>query len=178
MCFGFFVKRKVVDNQRNWECRVLHKVYQVSIKSLAVVFFLFGGALATEVTAATYYIAPTGSDSGAGTSSSPWKTFGYVVPKLKAGDTLILKDGTYNASNTGFLYVNCDVNAKHGVASSPITPSVPRTSEKLFSMAALVTEHQLKSVTVHIGTSLVCEPQLPTYKAVIMTLPMHGIPTI
>ncbi|MBI2557718.1 DUF1565 domain-containing protein [Candidatus Woesearchaeota archaeon] len=57
----------------------------------------YGGTATTQTTGNTYYISPTGSDSNPGTSASPWKTFAFTIPKLKAGDTLILKDGTYNA---------------------------------------------------------------------------------
>ena len=50
---------------------------------------------ATAAEAATYYIVPTGSDSGSGSSSAPWATFGKAWGTLQPGDTLILKDGTY-----------------------------------------------------------------------------------
>lgn len=79
------------------------------------IFSLF---LAGNASAATYYIAPSGLDSNAGTSaSSPWKTFGFAIPRLVAGDTLILLNGTYNTSNSGVLLVS----NKNGTASQPIT---------------------------------------------------------
>ena len=52
--------------------------------------------ITSNVYSATYYMATTGSDSNNGTSAKPWATFSYVMGKLVAGDTLILKDGTYN----------------------------------------------------------------------------------
>jgi hypothetical protein len=42
-----------------------------------------------------YYLSPTGNDSANGSSATPWKTFTKANNSLKAGDTLILKDGVY-----------------------------------------------------------------------------------
>lgn len=48
-------------------------------------------------TAKTYYISPTGSDStGDGTTAKPWATFVFAYTKMKGGDILIVKSGTYN----------------------------------------------------------------------------------
>lgn len=64
----------------------------------------------TSAHAATYYIAPTGSDANAGTSAgAPWLTFAYAINVARAscGDTLILADGTYgNTTSTGNLLVS------------------------------------------------------------------------
>jgi len=45
--------------------------------------------------AATYYLSPTGSDGNPGTSLYPWKTFKKAASTVKAGDTVIVRDGTY-----------------------------------------------------------------------------------
>lgn len=44
---------------------------------------------------ATRYISPTGNNANAGTTGSPWRTLQYGADQVFAGDTLILKDGTY-----------------------------------------------------------------------------------
>ncbi|THC38102.1 choice-of-anchor Q domain-containing protein [Massilia sp. Mn16-1_5] len=49
----------------------------------------------TPTTTCNYYIAPNGSDSGAGTLASPWKTVKYASAKLSAGKTLCARGGTY-----------------------------------------------------------------------------------
>ena len=68
--------------------------------------------------AATYYIAPNGQDSASGTTAqAPWKTFAKAIPLLQAGDTLMLLNGTYDASTTGFPRIS----GKNGTASKPIT---------------------------------------------------------
>ena len=75
----------------------IQKFIRSHFKSFFIVGFVLAiSALVFEANAANYYISPTGSDSNTGTIGSPWKTFSFAVPKLKPGDTLILRDGTYN----------------------------------------------------------------------------------
>lgn len=76
-----------------------------------------------SVRAATYYISPSGSNSSSGTSTSPWKTFAYATPRLLAGDTLILRDGTYTKSTTGLPNIGCGFsgNVLSGTSTQPIT---------------------------------------------------------
>jgi hypothetical protein len=45
---------------------------------------------------ATYYVAPSGSDSKNGSLSAPWKTIQYGVNRMASGDTLLIRGGTYN----------------------------------------------------------------------------------
>ena len=46
---------------------------------------------------AAYYLAPApaGSDANPGTFSQPWATFTYAFSRLQAGQTLVVKNGTY-----------------------------------------------------------------------------------
>ena len=46
---------------------------------------------------ATYYVATTGSDGGAGTIGDPFETIQHGVDQLGAGDTLYVRGGTYGA---------------------------------------------------------------------------------
>src|SRR5581483_4926793 len=81
--------------------------------------------LAASVHAATYYISPSGSDVNSGTSvSGPWKTFGKIFNTsrtVKAGDTLVLLDGTYTKATTGLPDIDCTTNANNGTQGSIIT---------------------------------------------------------
>jgi serralysin len=44
----------------------------------------------------TYYVAMNGSDSGAGTSGSPWRTISKAMKaNLKPGDDVVVRSGTY-----------------------------------------------------------------------------------
>jgi hypothetical protein len=48
--------------------------------------------------AASYYMAPTGSDDAAGTLEKPWKSYRRAQSTLKPGDTLFARGGTYGPS--------------------------------------------------------------------------------
>jgi hypothetical protein len=45
--------------------------------------------------AATYYVAPTGNDAGAGTQAAPWATFAKAQSVAVAGDTVYFRGGAY-----------------------------------------------------------------------------------
>ena len=72
---------------------------------------------AQSALATTYYVAPSGSDSNAGTSSSsPWQTISRVnALTYKPGDSILFQGGS---SFSGSLYM---APASAGTASSPIT---------------------------------------------------------
>lgn len=48
----------------------------------------------------TYYLAPGGSDTAAGTEFAPWKSLQYATTRIIAGDTLVLRQGTYAGNVT------------------------------------------------------------------------------
>jgi len=47
---------------------------------------------------ATYYVAMSGSDANPGTEAQPWRTIQKAADTLFAGDTVYVKEGTYNES--------------------------------------------------------------------------------
>ncbi|HEX5014982.1 MAG TPA: hypothetical protein VFV72_12585 [Candidatus Limnocylindrales bacterium] len=51
--------------------------------------------LATARAGTTYYVSTSGSDANAGTATSPWRTIRYGMTRLSAGDTLLVRGGTY-----------------------------------------------------------------------------------
>lgn len=68
--------------------------------------------------AATYYVSTTGSDSFAGSSTSPWRNICQAVRRVVAGDTIIVKGGNYFEdcrSGTG------SIDLPDGTATSRIT---------------------------------------------------------
>jgi hypothetical protein len=54
----------------------------------------------TSVFATTYYVSPTGSSSNSGTISSPLSFSAAIGKSLVAGDSVILRGGTYNFNST------------------------------------------------------------------------------
>lgn len=79
--------------------------------------------LATPLQAVTRYISPSGSDAGTPCTASqtigtPAKTFAVAIACMAAGDTLILRDGTYSiAAGTGLVRIV----SKVGTALLPYT---------------------------------------------------------
>lgn len=65
-------------------------------------------------TAATYYVATTGSDSNAGTLAAPFATIQKAIGAVTAGGTIAVRGGTYA------LTTNLQIT-KSGTATSPIT---------------------------------------------------------
>jgi hypothetical protein len=47
----------------------------------------------------TYYVAPNGSDSNPGTIGQPWRYLAPSFAKLQAGDTLLIRNGTYTGND-------------------------------------------------------------------------------
>jgi parallel beta-helix repeat protein len=66
-------------------------------------------------TSTNYYVSPSGSDSNPGTDTAPFKTLAKALSILKAGNTLYIRGGTYNAPATGWQFANS------GTANQPIT---------------------------------------------------------
>jgi len=65
--------------------------------------FIFAAALAALLAAApapaeTYYVAAGGDDGSPGTEAAPWASIQHAADTLVAGDTVIVKAGTYTES--------------------------------------------------------------------------------
>lgn len=80
----------------------------------SLLLLLFVGA---RLSAATYYVSNTGSDSANGSAATPWQTLNLSIPKLNAGDTLNIT-GTFaeqNGTGEGYTFT------VSGTANNPIT---------------------------------------------------------
>jgi len=71
--------------------------------------------LPVAASAATYYVAKTGSDSNPGTEAQPWLTITKAANTMVAGDTVYVKAGTYSEQV---------IPANSGTSGSYITYSV------------------------------------------------------
>jgi hypothetical protein len=87
--------------------------------NLIVILFL---SLSTSLWSATYYISPSGNDtSGAGSFSNPWATVYKGCSSMSAGDTLVLKDGTYTGDNNMFTFGSAGHYPPSGTSTSNYT---------------------------------------------------------
>jgi hypothetical protein len=73
---------------------------------------------------AIYYVSTTGSDGAAGSLAAPWATIQKAANTMIAGDTVIVRDGTYTSSVTSGAVV--DINTG-GTAGNPITYQAENT---------------------------------------------------
>jgi hypothetical protein len=88
----------------------------------------FGVALVAPLSAgaATYYVAPNGSDSAAGTEAAPFASWARAQAVASPGDTVYFRGGTYryiDATSTctsGTATVNAVVLNKSGTSGNPI----------------------------------------------------------
>ena len=62
---------------------------------------LFVTLLAAAAGATDYYLARSGDDGNPGTEAQPWRTFHAAVTRLKPGDTLYVRGGTYRGAEEG-----------------------------------------------------------------------------
>jgi hypothetical protein len=83
---------------------------------LAGLLFLLAAA-SPGARATTYYVATTGNDSSAGTQTAPLATIQRGVDLAKAGDTVLVADGTYGPNGH---YTCGDVCSQNGY-SAPVT---------------------------------------------------------
>lgn len=67
---------------------------------------------ASSLLGATYYVAPSGSNSNPGSQAQPWLTLVYSTAHISAGDTVRVQAGTYTESPTVIT---------SGTAGSPTT---------------------------------------------------------
>jgi parallel beta-helix repeat protein len=72
---------------------------------------LFSTAAVTTPTGQVFYVAPNGNDGNPGTEANPWATINKAAQTLTAGQTVLVKNGTY-----GGVYVN-----RSGAPGKPIS---------------------------------------------------------
>jgi hypothetical protein len=75
-------------------------------------------ACAALSSAATYYVSPSGSDRNNGSSTAPFLTVSQAVAVVSAGDTIILRDGTYGSEGSTWYPISLQ---KAGSSSAWIT---------------------------------------------------------
>lgn len=68
---------------------------------MMIYVFTFNLGVETVKANSVYYVSTTGNDiTGTGTLSNPWKTIQKAADTMKAGDTCIIRGGTYRETVT------------------------------------------------------------------------------
>jgi hypothetical protein len=94
-------------------------------------FAIFAIFLTQLASAATYYVSPNGNDSNPGSASQPFRNVSKGVGVARAGDTVILEDGTYG--NEG--RISDKTGGWYGYAS-PVKISTAGTSTAWITLKA------------------------------------------
>ncbi|MFA6336135.1 MAG: right-handed parallel beta-helix repeat-containing protein, partial [Bacteroidales bacterium] len=81
------------------------------MRKLLTILFIF---IALKISAADYYLSPTGDDGNSGTLASPWFTLNKAWIAIAAGDTVYMRGGTYTYLQTQWL------TGKNGTAGNLI----------------------------------------------------------
>ncbi len=90
------------------------------VVSLTALAWAFSG----PARGATYYVDqshPQASDSNVGTEASPWRTINHAATVLQAGDTVLVKKGTYDAGASPNWAAPAVRISHSGTANNPIT---------------------------------------------------------
>ena len=104
--------------------------------------------------AATYYVAPTGNDSAAGTQAAPWKTIAKAQTVAAAGDTVYFRGGTYafTKANTACSSQTARVDGvtlnKSGTSGNPIRYWAAPGEKPVFDFAKMADDCRLKGFDV------------------------------
>lgn len=86
----------------HWPRRLLARLFR-STQSAAggrTTIRLCAEELETRQVLSTYFLAPGGSDSADGSEAAPWQTLQHANLQILAGDTLVLRQGTYEGNIT------------------------------------------------------------------------------
>ncbi len=117
---------------------------KISLLVLATMCLLgVSSLLLSPATAAgsTFYVSPSGSDASVGSSSAPFKTLQAAVSKLKPGDTLNVKSGSY----AGFI-AGWDETGIYGVISGTISqPITIQADPSAAAGSVIINSHNQKT---------------------------------
>ncbi len=83
-------------------------------------FFILALSVWFPLHAATFYVATTGSDANTGSATSPFATIQRGLTFARAGDTVLVRPGTYGPNGSGSGAFPVVVNTA-GTSTAPIT---------------------------------------------------------
>ena len=96
--------------------------------------------------ATTFYVATTGSDTAAGTEAAPFATVGKAQTSAAAGDTVLIRGGTFAFTGSGTVGV---AFSKSGTASAPINYFAYPGEVPVFDLSNLTPSNRVTGLDVH-----------------------------
>ena len=100
--------------------------------------------------AATYYMAPGGSDSASGTINAPWATLGKAAGTMVSGDVLYIRGGVYDADPSNAPNQQFDASGKSNLVISNYPGETPvfKNQRRGGGPIALFTGSNYRNVTI------------------------------
>ncbi|WP_440962762.1 right-handed parallel beta-helix repeat-containing protein [Massilia sp. GER05] len=129
--------------------------------------------VAAPASAATWYVAPTGSDAAAGTLAAPWQSFAHAQALAQPGDTVYFRSGryAYTKATTACASRRATVSAivldKSGTAQQPIRYWAYPRETPVFDFSGMKDDCRVKGIEVladwiHLkGLEITGAPQQP-----------------
>ncbi|MCR5666544.1 MAG: right-handed parallel beta-helix repeat-containing protein [Eubacterium sp.] len=93
--------------------------YLILAAACALFLLVFLKPDTTAYAATTYYVSTSGSNHDDGSKKEPFKTIQYGISQLSAGDTLLIKDGTYYETLKVPKKIHGKKNARITIANAP-----------------------------------------------------------
>jgi hypothetical protein len=130
------------------------KVMVRALVVAAVMVVPVGVTGAGHAAGATYYVAPGGSDSAAGTLGAPWASIAHAQSVATAGDTVYFRGGTYSYSRgttscaSGTATVDAITLSKSGSSGSPIRYWAYPGERPVFSFSGMADNCRIKGFDV------------------------------
>jgi hypothetical protein len=127
-------------------------------KPLAVAVSLAMAFLASRAEAATYYVAPTGSDTNAGSMTAPFASWARAEMAAAPGDTVYFRGGTYKYTRalstcpTATSTINVIDLTKSGKSGNPIRYWAYSGEKPVFDFSGVTdtTKYSCRQVGVHV----------------------------
>jgi Right handed beta helix region len=110
------------------------------------IVLLIGLAPLSAKAANTYYVAPTGSDSNAGSMAAPFATLQKANDTAAAGDTILMRAGTYNCT-TQITLSKSGTSDANRTKIWAYTGEVPVLDFSNFALASESSDHPAITVT-------------------------------
>ncbi len=119
-------------------CSGLFPAFFTKVTATLLLFFLSGAS----ALAATFYVAPSGSDGNDGSIDKPFATISRAQKSINAGDTVYFRGGTYHVqpsqiSNQDNLYTYVFYLDKSGAQGSPINYFAYPGEKPVFDFSAI-----------------------------------------
>lgn len=107
---------------------------------------------AATLSAASFYVAPTGSDSASGSQTAPFRSLTKAQSAASSGDTVFVRGGTYR----GFAIAGSDANYNfvHDITKSGITYSAFPGETPIFDFTGTTTAKRVAGFHVASGASV------------------------